>query len=223
MYKILIVEDDETISLVMENKLKQWDYDTFRVSDFKNILTQFTTFKPDLVLLDINLPYYDGFYWCAKIRELSSVPVIFISSRDTESDKIRAIVQGGDDYLEKPFSMDLFIAKVQATLRRAYSYNDHSLNILQFQDLILDLERLQVHFRDNTIEVTPNESRILALLMRNHGKVVSRIRFMRALWDDESFVDDNTLTVNVNRLRRKLESIGLKDCIKTVKGEGYSL
>lgn len=207
----------------MENKLKQWNYEIVSISDFKNILSEFTAFQPHLVLMDINLPYYDGFYWCAKIRQLSSVPIIFISSRDTDSDKIRAIAQGGDDYLEKPFSMDLLIAKVQAVLRRTYSYSDHTLNILQYQDLILDLERLQVHCSNRSIEVTPTESRILALLIRNQDKVVSRIRFMRVLWDDERFVDDNTLTVNVNRLRRKLESIGLKDYIKTIKGEGYSL
>jgi len=207
----------------MENKLKQWNYEIVSISDFKNILSEFTAFQPHLVLMDINLPYYDGFYWCAKIRQLSSVPIIFISSRDTDSDKIRAIAQGGDDYLEKPFSMDLLIAKVQAVLRRTYSYSDHTLNILQYQDLILDLERLQVHCSNRSIEVTPTESRILALLIRNQDKVVSRIRFMRVLWDDERFVDDNTLTVNVNRLRRKLESIGLKNYIKTIKGEGYSL
>ncbi len=223
MYKILIIEDDHTISSIMENKLKQWNYEIASISDFKNILSEFTAFQPHLVLMDINLPYYDGFYWCAKIRQLSSVPIIFISSRDTDSDKIRAIAQGGDDYLEKPFSMDLLIAKVQAVLRRTYSYSDHTLNILQYQDLILDLERLQVHCSNRSIEVTPTESRILALLIRNQDKVVSRIRFMRVLWDDERFVDDNTLTVNVNRLRRKLESIGLKDYIKTIKGEGYSL
>ncbi|NMB39186.1 MAG: response regulator transcription factor [Firmicutes bacterium] len=223
MYKILIIEDDHTISSIMENKLKQWNYEIVSISDFKNILSEFTAFQPHLVLMDINLPYYDGFYWCAKIRQLSSVPIIFISSRDTDSDKIRAIAQGGDDYLEKPFSMDLLIAKVQAVLRRTYSYSDHTLNILQYQDLILDLERLQVHCSNRSIEVTPTESRILALLIRNQDKVVSRIRFMRVLWDDERFVDDNTLTVNVNRLRRKLESIGLKNYIKTIKGEGYSL
>ncbi len=223
MYKILIIEDDHTISSIMENKLKQWNYEIVSISDFKNILSEFTAFQPHLVLMDINLPYYDGFYWCAKIRQLSSVPIIFISSRDTDNDKIRAIAQGGDDYLEKPFSMDLLIAKVQAVLRRTYSYSDHTLNILQYQDLILDLERLQVHCSNRSIEVTPTESRILALLIRNQDKVVSRIRFMRVLWDDERFVDDNTLTVNVNRLRRKLESIGLKNYIKTIKGEGYSL
>lgn len=223
MYRILIVEDDNTISSIMEDKLKQWSYEPERVLDFKNVLSHFTAFKPHLVLLDINLPYYDGFYWCSQIRQLSSVPIIFISSRDTDNDKIRAITQGGDDYLEKPFSMDLLVAKVQAALRRTYSYSDQTLNVLQYKELILDTERLQIHNHDKTVDLTPNESRILAVLIRNENKVVSRTRLMRALWDDESFVDDNTLTVNVNRLRRKLEAIGLEDYVKTIKGEGYSL
>lgn len=223
MYKILIVEDDNTISSIMEEKLKQWSYEPERVLDFKSVLSHFAAFKPHLVLLDINLPYYDGFYWCSQIRQLSSVPIIFISSRDTDNDKIRAITQGGDDYLEKPFSMDLLVAKVQAALRRTYAYSDQTLNVLQYRELILDTERLQAYGNDQTVDLTPNESRILAVLIRNDNKVVSRTRLMRALWDDESFVDDNTLTVNVNRLRRKLEVVGLEDYIKTIKGEGYSL
>ena len=173
--------------------------------------------------MDINLPYYDGFYWCAKIRQLSNIPIVFISSRDTDGDKIRAISQGGDDYIEKPFSMDLLIAKVQAVLRRAYSYSDQTLNILQHNDIILNLERLQVFHDEKEIELTPNECKILSMLVRNHDRIVTRTRLMKALWDDESFVDDNTLTVNVNRLRRKLEAIGIKDNIKTIKGEGYRL
>ena len=173
--------------------------------------------------MDINLPYFDGFYWCTRIRQLSNVPIIFISSRDTDGDKIRAISQGGDDYIEKPFSMDLLVVKIQAALRRAYSYSDQTLNIQQYKDMILDIEGLKVICGENDIELTPNEGKILAMLMRNQGKVVSRTRLIRALWDDESFVDDNTLTVNVNRLRKKLKAIGLEGYIKTSKGEGYKL
>jgi len=223
MYKILIVEDDTTISSIIVEKLNKWEYNTLRVSDFDNVISDYTSFQPHLVLMDINLPYYDGFYWCAKIRQLSNIPIIFISSRDTDSDKIRAISQGGDDYIEKPFSMDLLIAKVQAALRRAYSYRDQTLNIQQYKDMIFDLERLRVICGEKDIELTPNEGRILAILMRNEGKIVTRTRLIRALWDDESFVDDNTLTVNVNRLRRKLKTIGLEGYIKTNKGEGYRL
>ena len=223
MYKILIVEDDRTISVIIEEKLNKWGYVTHRVKDFKDILIEFTSFKPHLVLMDINLPYYDGFYWCAKIRQLSNIPIIFISSRDTDGDKIRAISQGGDDYIEKPFSMDLLVAKVQAALRRAYSYSDQTLNIQQYKEMIFDVERLRVICGEQAIELTPNEGKILAMLIRNQGKIVSRTRLMRALWDDESFVDDNTLTVNVNRLRRKLKTIGLEGYIETTKGEGYKL
>jgi DNA-binding response OmpR family regulator len=223
MYKILIIEDDPVISQTIDERLSKWGYQTHRVEDYRNVLSEFTGFEPNLVLLDINLPYYDGFYWCAKIRELSNVPIIFISSRESDSDKVRAIVQGGDDYLEKPFSVEYLVAKVQASLRRAYAYQDKSLKVLQYEYLILDPERLVVFVGDKEIELTPNESKILAVLIRNQRKTVSRTYLMRALWDDESFVDDNTLTVNVNRLRRKLAEAGLDHYIKTVKGEGYVL
>ena len=223
MYKILIVEDDTTISTIIEEKLNKWGYITLKLQNFEDIMPDFTSFQPHLVLMDINLPYYDGFYWCTRIRQLSNVPIIFISSRDTDGDKIRAISQGGDDYIEKPFSLDLLVAKVQAALRRAYSYSDQTLNIQQYKDMILDIEGLKVICGENDIELTPNEGKILAMLMRNQGKVVSRTRLIRALWDDESFVDDNTLTVNVNRLRKKLKAIGLEGYIKTSKGEGYKL
>ena len=223
MYKILIVEDDTTISSIIEEKLNKWGYKTLRVLNFNDVLLTYTSFEPHLVLMDINLPYYDGFYWCAKIRQVSNVPIVFISSRDADGDKIRAISQGGDDYIEKPFSMDLLVAKVQATLRRTYSYSDQELNILQHKDMVLDLEHLKVFFDENQVELTPNECKILSVLIRNQDKVVNRARLMKSLWDDESFVDDNTLTVNVNRLRRKLETIGLNDYILTIKGKGYRL
>lgn len=223
MYKLLIVEDDRTISSIMEDTLGRWGYKTEKVTDFSDILAAFTAFEPHMVLMDINLPYYDGFYWCAKIRELSNIPVIFISSRDSDSDKIRAIAQGGDDYIEKPFSMDLLIAKISAMLRRAYSYSDQNLNVLQYRELLLNLERLQIYYCEKEAELTKNECRILSLLIRNHGNLVTRTRMMKDLWEDESFVDENTLTVNVNRLRRKLAEIGLGDVVKTIKGEGYRL
>ncbi len=223
MYKILIVEDDATIATILQDKLKKWGYDASVVSDFSDILGCFTKVEPHLVLMDINLPYYDGFYWCSKIRKLSKVPIVFISSRGTDSDKIRAITQGGDDYVEKPFSLDLIIAKVQATLRRAYSYNDEALNILQHRDLILNIEDARVFAGEEDVTLTPNEQKILAMLIRHAGKKVSRTRLIRSLWEDESFVDDNTLTVNVNRLRKKLAGIGLTDYIETIIGEGYKL
>lgn len=223
MYKILIVEDDQTISAIIEETLCKWGYHTHRTEDFADVIATFTSFDPHLVLMDINLPYFDGFYWCAKIRQLSNVPIVFISSRDTDADKIRAITQGGDDYIEKPFSMDLLIAKIQAILRRTYSYSDQNLNVMQYKNLILNIEQLEIIYDEQKIELTRNESKILSMLIRGEGKVVSRARLMRALWDDESFVDDNTLTVNVNRLRKKLEELGLEGFVKTIKGEGYRL
>lgn len=223
MYKILIVEDDNTISSIIEEKLSKWGFNTSSVLDFNDILSLYTSFGPHLVLLDINLPYYDGFYWCAKIRELSNVPILFISSRDSDNDKIRAISQGGDDYIEKPFSMDLLIAKVQATLRRAYSYSDQNLYLIQYKNMILNIEQQKVYHGEKEINLTRNESKILGLLIRGNGNIVSRTRLMKDLWNDESFVDDNTLTVNVNRLRRKLDTIGLYEMILTIKGEGYRL
>jgi DNA-binding response OmpR family regulator len=223
MYRILIIEDDKMISSILEEHLGKWGYEVRTASEFADIIPEFTAFGPHLLLMDINLPYYDGFYWCAKVRELSNVPILFISSRDSDGDKIRAITQGGDDYIEKPFSVDLLTAKISAVLRRAYSSADQALNILQYGELVLNVERLQAFCRDAETELTRNECRILTLLVRSGGSLVTRSRLMQALWDDESFVDDNTLTVNVNRLRRKLEEIGLGDYIKTVKGEGYRL
>lgn len=223
MYKILIIEDDNTISSILGEHLIKWGYEVLVAIDFSDILVDFVAFDPHLILLDINLPYYDGFYWCGKIRELSNVPIMFLSSRDGDGDKIRAITQGGDDYIEKPFSMDLLTAKISAMLRRAYSSADQALNILQHRDLIVNLERLQVFYNETEAELTRNECKILSLLIRNHGNIVTRSRLMQALWDDESFVDDNTLTVNVNRLRKKLEELGLEGYIKTIKGEGYRL
>ncbi|SHK33026.1 response regulator transcription factor [Paramaledivibacter caminithermalis] len=223
MYKILIVEDDDTISSIMKDKLKNWGYDALIVSDFNNVLGEYTAFESHLVLMDINLPYYDGFYWCAKIRQISNVPIIFISSRDTEGDKIRGIIQGGDDYIEKPFSLDMLIVKVQAILRRAYSYSDHTLNVLQHRNIILNIEDSRIFCGEKEIRLTHNECKILALLMRNSKKTITRPRLIKALWDDESFVDDNTLTVNINRLRKKLKELGCSDYIETIKGEGYKL
>ncbi|MDI9451030.1 MAG: response regulator transcription factor [Limnochordia bacterium] len=223
MYKIMIVEDDPTIGEIIDQRLQKWGYQTYRAQDYQNIVAEFTRYSPHLILLDLNLPYFDGFYWCGRIRQLSHVPIIVISSRDSDSDKIRAIVQGGDDYLEKPFSLDLLIAKVQASLRRAYSYQDHSLNVLQYKDQILDPERLLIVCGRCRVELTPNEAKILAVLIRNQERTVSRAYLIKSLWDDESFVDDNTLTVNVNRLRKKLSEVGCEQYLKTVKGEGYVL
>jgi DNA-binding response OmpR family regulator len=223
LYKIFVVEDDKKIACILEDNLKRWGYEVLVCKDFKDVFVQYSSFKPHLILLDINLPYYDGFYWCSRIRQISKVPIIYISSRESESDKIRAISQGGDDYIEKPFSLDLLIVKIQAILRRAYSYNDEALNVIQYKNIVLNIEDACVFCEEKEVRLTHNECKILSILMRNPNKIISRTRFIKALWEDESFVDDNTLTVNVNRLRKKLKTLGELDYIKTIKGEGYKL
>ena len=223
MYKILVVEDDATVSSIICEKLNKWGFEACPVRDFKNPLSEYGSINPHLVLLDINLPYYDGFYWCERIRKLSNIPVIFISSRSDDNDKVRAIMGGGDDYIEKPFSIDVLVAKVQAALRRAYSYTDNSYNIVSYSDMILDLEKMIISCGSRDVALTQNECKILCLLMKASGKVVSRAKMIKSLWQDENFIDENTLTVNVNRLRSKLKGIKDYDIIETVKGKGYKL
>ena len=223
MYKIFIVEDDATVSSIICEKLNKWGFDTCGAKDFKNLLSEYSDIKPHMVLMDINLPYYDGFYWCEKIRKTSNIPIVFISSRADDNDKIRAIMGGGDDYIEKPFSMDVLIAKVQATLRRAYAYTDNAYRVLSWSDMVLDLEKSVVSYGDKEAALTHNECQILCLLMKASGKVVSRAKIIKTLWQDENFIDENTLTVNMNRLRNKLRNIRNDDIIETVKGKGYKL
>ena len=219
----MIVEDDTTVSSIICKKLNKWGFEAFETKEFKNLLAEYSNAKPHMVLMDINLPYYDGFYWCEQIRKLSNIPIVFISSRSDDHDKIRAITGGGDDYIEKPFSMDILIAKVQATLRRAYAYTDNSYNILSHSDMILDLEKSIISCNNEDVSLTHNECQILCLLIKASGKVVSRTRIINALWQDKNFIDENTLTVNINRLRNKLKSIKHDDPIETIKGKGYKL
>ncbi|MCD5415056.1 MAG: response regulator transcription factor [Clostridiales bacterium] len=223
MYKILIVEDDKAIASILCDKPNKWGPESHKVNDFENVLLEFTKIKPQLVLVDINLPYYDGFYWCEKIRKISNIPIVFISSRAEDSDKIRAITGGGDDYIEKPFSADVLLAKVLATLRRAYSYSDSDYNIISHEKFFLDLEKAIVTYDDTEISLTRNECIILSLLIKAAGKIVSRTKFIKSLWEDDNFIDENTLTVNLNRLRKKLKQIKDADVIETVKGKGYKL
>ncbi len=223
MYKIMIIEDDITISSLLKKNLEKWGLEACETQDFKDVFLEFSNEKPHLVLMDINLPYYDGFYWCEKIRKTSNVPIIFISSRNDDSDKIRAITGGADDYVEKPFSMDVMTAKIQAALRRAYSYVDESLSMVTYKDIVLDLEKTQVSCREKEITLARNDSIILSMLIKAGGAPVSRTKLIKALWEDEHFVDENTLTVNVNRLRKKMRAIKEEDIIGTVKREGYKL
>ncbi len=223
MYKIFIVEDDATVSSIISEKLSKWGFEALAATDFKNLAAQFSAASPHLVLLDINLPFYDGFFWCEQIRKISNVPIIFLSSRSDDNDKIRAILGGGDDYIEKPFSMDVLIAKIQGALRRAYSYTDSSYSVLCYADIVLDLEKMTASSGEKQAALTQNETRILSLLIKASGKTVSRAKIIKTLWQDENFVDENTLTVNINRLRSKLKQIKQSELIETVKGAGYRL
>ncbi|GGL45236.1 response regulator transcription factor [Sporolactobacillus putidus] len=223
MFTVFVVEDDPTMKEIIVETLKKWHFNGTDVSDFDHIVQAFIECKPHLVLLDINLPAYDGYYWCQKLREISKVPIIFISSRDTRMDKIMAMNMGGDDFIQKPIDMDILMAKINALLRRTYSYPDHQPRVVEYKGVILNLKDDRLIYNDRQIELTKNEFRILYMLMKQAGEVISRDKIMRALWEDESFVDDNTLTVNVVRLRKKLAAIGLAALIKTKKGQGYLL
>lgn len=221
MYKIFIVEDDTTISGIMEENLTKWNYDVRVVEDFSRVYEEYADFQPDLVLLDIVLPMYDGYFWCQKIRQVSKVPIIFISSKNQNVDMIMALNMGADDFLQKPFSIDYLLVKVQTLIRRTYDYTNTATNLLQHGDAILNISDNTLSHKEEKIELTKNEFRILYLLMKQVGEITTRDEIMRSLWEHESFVDDNTLTVNINRLRKKLNDIGLEGFIVTKKGVGY--
>ena len=223
MYKVMIVEDDRSLCKEIAEGLSRWGFITKIADTFDDLLAEFTQNIPHLVLMDINLPCFDGFYWCRKIREVSKVPIIFLSSRDSNMDIVMAINMGGDDYITKPFSMDVLLAKINGLVRSTYSYGDESPEVIEYKGAILNVLNNTLIYKDGKISLTKNEFKILYMLMKNQGSIISRQRIMRSLWEDESFIDDNTLTVNVNRLRNKLESIGLKDFITTKKGQGYAL
>lgn len=220
MYKILIVEDDNTISGQIGKYLARWGYETACVEDFENILSQFTAFDPQLVLLDIGLPFYNGYYWCGEIRKISQVPVVFVSSASDNMNIVMAMNMGGDDFVAKPFDIGVLTAKIQALLRRTYDYKEN-LSVLEHRGAFLNVESGVLTYRGKAIDLTKNEHRILALLMKGKGQIISRERLMDALWEMDCYVDDNALTVNVGRLRKKLEANGLADFVMTKFGEGY--
>ena len=223
MYKILIVEDDKALCENIKGEISKWGFDTVSIENFENVLEEFAKHSPHLVIMDINLPCFDGFYWCKGIRGISKVPIIFLSSRDSNMDIIMAVNMGGDDFVTKPFSMDVLLAKIQAILRRTYSYGENEGQIIECGGAILNINDGTLTYENNRIELTKNEFRILQLLMKNKGKIISRDRIMRALWESEYFISENTLTVNVNRLRKRLEDIGLKDLVVTKKAQGYMI
>ena len=223
MYHIMLVEDDEKICELVRRELNKWGFGVTAVSNFDRVAEEFAAAQPHLVLMDVNLPSRDGFYWCGRLREFSKVPVVFLSSRDSAMDVVMAVSMGGDDYITKPFLMEVLVAKVKAVLRRAYDYADAEADVLACGGALLNLSDMTLRCGESTAELTRNEFRILALLMRNAGSVVSRERIIRELWQEESFIDDNTLTVNINRLRRQLSELGLNDFIRTVKNQGYEV
>lgn len=220
MYRILIVEDDVTIAKTLAGHLGRWDYDVRYVTDFKNVYSEFAEFAPHLVLMDIALPFFNGYHWCTEIRKTSKVPIIFISSMSDNMNIVMAINMGGDEFVEKPFDLNVITAKIQALLRRTYTFQEVS-NTIEHKGVVLYLNDATVVYKENRLALTKNDYRILKLLMENAGNIVSRDEIMTRLWESNEFIDDNTLTVNVGRLRKKLEDIGLKDFIVTKKGIGY--
>ncbi|WP_318509108.1 response regulator transcription factor [Bacillus sp. T3] len=220
MHKLLIIEDDMTIAKTLKNHLQSWGFEVEYISDFQNVMTQFVSFDPQLVLLDISLPFMNGFTLCSEIRKLSKVPIIFISSASDNMNIVMAMNMGGDDFIAKPFDLNVLTSKVQALLRRTYDFTGQT-NLLEHRGAILNTSDSTLTFSGQRIELTKNDQKILHVLLENKDKAVSRDVLMTRLWETDSFIDDNTLTVNINRLRKKLEAIGLNDFIKTKKGLGY--
>lgn len=224
-YRILLVEDDSKIASILADELQRHGYTLSLVRDFHRVRDEFVGARPDLVLLDINLPQFDGFYWCRQIRALSNIPIIFISARAADLDQVRALENGGDDYITKPFNLELVLAKVRSALRR--TYGEYALTrdseIIQMGDLILNKGRNRLSRNGIELELTPKEFQLLCCLVGHVGEIVSREVLLEALWDDLDFVDDNTLTVNVTRVRRRLAELGLPSAIETKRGQGYRL
>lgn len=222
MYRILIVEDDPVIAKQVGGYLTKWGYEVKRVLDFSDVLSDVAGFEPHLVLMDIGLPFYNGYYWCGEIRKVSKVPILFLSSASDNMNIIMAVNMGGDDFVAKPFDLEVLAAKIQAVLRRAYSFQEAS-SLLEHGGVLLNMTDMSFLYKGEKYDLSKNEFRILQILFEHAGNTVSREEIMRRLWDDECFVDDNTLTVNVNRLRKVLEGAGLQDFIVTKKGVGYQL
>ena len=220
-YRILLVEDDETMVDILKRNLEKWGYLVHVAEDFQNVMQEFQDFEPQLVLMDISLPFYNGYYWCGEIRKVSKVPVIFLSSSGDDMNLVMAINLGADDFVAKPFRMEVLTAKIQAVLRRTYTFGTVSPSVLTHKGITLNLDTSVLSYGQEKLELGKNEFGILRTLMEHPGKIIERSVLIRNLWETESFIDDNTLTVNVTRLRRRLEDIGLKNYILTRKGMGY--
>lgn len=219
MKKILIIEDDETIREELKTFLERYNYNALTIKDFKNVLEEIQMANADLLLLDINLPIFDGFYICREIRKLSSIPIIVVTSRDRDIDELMSMNLGADDFITKPYNTQILLARINSILKRVYSRETQE--IIGYKDLILNLSNGTITYKENSLDLTKNEIKILSYLMKNKGKIISREDFMDYLWNSDFFVDDNTLSVNVTRLRKKIESVGLKNPIETRRGLGY--
>ena len=222
MYKILIVEDDRAMAQAIKKEMTAWGNEAEYVEDFRNVLTKFTGYDPHLVLMDITLPFFNGYHWCSEIRRISNVPVIFISSAADNMNIIMAMNMGGDDFIAKPFDLSVLTAKVQAVLRRTYDMSG-KVPILEHRGAVLNLYDTTLTYEGEKISLTKNEFRILQTLMENKGRLVSRDTLMTRLWETDDYIEENTLTVNIARLRKKLENAGLKNFITTKVGGGYIL
>ncbi len=220
MYRILIVEDDMGIAQAIKKQLNMWDLDARCVENFRNVLSAFSECKPHLILLDISLPFYNGYHWCSEIRKVSKVPIIFISSASDNMNIVMAMNMGADDFIAKPFDQSVLVAKIQAILRRTYDFSS-AVAVIEHKGAMLNTEDGTLIYNNEKIPLTKNEYIIILCLMKNKGKIISREKLMQQLWETDSFVDENTLTVNVSRLRKKLEAAGLPDFIETKFGVGY--
>ncbi len=222
---ILIVEDDPKIAQLLQSHLEKYSYVVVPLTDFAHVFDEFKRIQPDLVLLDINLPFFDGFYWCRQIRNVSTCPILFVSARESTMDQVMALENGADDYITKPFSYEVVMAKVRSHLRRAYgdyaSRGDE--RIVECAGLILYPERLQVSLAELTTSISKKEAQLLEYLLSRIDRVVSRERLLEVLWDETTFVEENTLNVYVTRTRKKLQALGIEDALETVRGSGYRL
>lgn len=222
MYKIFLVEDDNVIVNQVEKHLRSWNYEVIIAKNFHDIMSDFAKSEADLVLLDISLPFFDGFYWCRHIRQISKLPIVFISGAGDNLNIVMAMNMGADDFICKPFDLNVLTAKIQALLRRAYDFSEgETADVIEHDGIILNMKNASLYFDGENIELTKNEYKILEILLKNKGKMTSRENLMMGLWNTDSFVDENTLTVNMTRLRKKLAEHGISDLIKTKKGLGY--
>lgn len=218
----MIVEDDEVIASAIQKHLETWNYEVDVIDDFEHVLEKYIQIQPELILLDISLPFYNGYHWCEQIRKISSVPIIFISSASENMNIVMAISMGADDFITKPFDFSVLTAKIQALLRRTYSFSK-SMQVLTYKELVLNILDATISYQEQTIDLTKNELKILQILFEKSETFVSRDDLMMALWQSNEFIDDNTLSVNMNRLRKKLDDFHIEHLIQTKKGLGYKL